>query len=216
MELLRRYLPGGRSLRILDVGCGAGLFFERLSELGSVQGVETDLTMRTSRPEIDDRIHWGPLETLSAHSTFDAVLMLDMLEHLPDPLPALRRARDLVAGRGFLLATVPAFRALWTNHDDLNEHFDRYTKGSFEKLLRAAGWRVMLMRYFFHWTFPVKLAVRMAEAVNPRRRAASGLPGIPSPPLNHALYLVSRLEQKLLTPIGVPLGSSLLAVATRG
>ena len=51
------------SSRILDVGCGAGLFFDRLSEFGGVQGVEADSTMKTGRPEIDNRIHWGTLES---------------------------------------------------------------------------------------------------------------------------------------------------------
>ena len=54
--------------------------------------------------------------------------MLDVLEHLPDPLPPLRRALALVGDRGVLVATVPAFRSLWTSHDDINEHFERYTK----------------------------------------------------------------------------------------
>ena len=97
-SILRRYLPSERSSRILDVGCGAGLFFDRLSEFGSVQGVETDSTMRTGRPEIDDRIHWGTLESFPGDRAFDAVLMLDVLEHLADPLPPLRRA--LRAGGG--------------------------------------------------------------------------------------------------------------------
>jgi len=215
VEVLRRYLPSQQSSRILDVGCGAGLFFERLSEFGSVRGVETDTTMKTGRPEIDDRIHWGTLQSFPAESTFDAILMLDVLEHLADPLPPLRRALGLVGDRGVLVATVPAFRSLWTSHDDINEHFERYTGRPFGELLRTAGWRVETLRYFFHWTFPAKLAVRLAESLRPPRNDAQDLPRIPPEPLNRALYLLSRLEQRSLGPVGVPFGSSLLAVATR-
>jgi SAM-dependent methyltransferase len=214
--ILQRRLPSDGSSRILDVGCGAGLFFGRLSEFGSVQGVETDATMRTGRPEIDDRIHWGTLDTFAAESRFDAVLMLDVLEHLADPLPPLRRAVALAADRGMLVATVPAFRALWTSHDDLNEHFERYSKRSFGKLLRQAGWRVETLHYFFHWTFPAKLAVRLLEWLSPRRDGAPELPRIPPMPVNRALYLLSRLEQGHLASARLPFGSSLLAVATRG
>jgi SAM-dependent methyltransferase len=214
--ILRRYLTSRSSYRILDVGCGAGLFFDRLSEFGTVCGVETDATMKTGRPEIDDRIHWGTLESFHADSTFDAVLMLDVLEHLADPLPPLRRALGLVANRGVLVVTVPAFRSLWTSHDDLNEHFERYTKRTFGELLRTAGWKVEMLQYFFHWTFPAKLAVRLVEAVRPARDGAPELPRIPPEPLNQTLFLLSRLEQRLLAPLGLPLGSSLLAVATRG
>jgi SAM-dependent methyltransferase len=215
VEVLRRYLPTQQSSRILDVGCGAGLFFERLSEFGAVQGVEADSSMKTGHPEIDDRIHWGTLQSFGTDSAFDAVLMLDVLEHLADPLPPLRRALALVRDRGVLVATVPAFRSLWTSHDDLNEHFERYTKRTFGKLLRAGGWRVELLQYFFHWTFPAKLAVRMIEAVRPAPDGAPDLPRIPPEPLNRTLYLLSRLEQRLLAPVGLP-GSSLLAIAKRG
>jgi SAM-dependent methyltransferase len=214
VEVLRRYLPSHQSSRILDVGCGAGLFFGRLSEFGSVRGVETDATMKTGRPEIDDRIHWGTLESFPADSTFDAILMLDVLEHLADPLPPLRRALGLAADRGVLVATVPAFRSLWTSHDAINEHFERYTRRPFGELLRTAGWRVETLRYFFHWTFPAKLAVRLVEAMRPARDTTPELPRIPPEPLNRTLYLLSRLEQRLLAPVGLP-GSSLLAVATR-
>jgi SAM-dependent methyltransferase len=216
VDVLRRRLPSGRSSRILDVGCGAGLFFERLSEFGSVRGVETDTTMRTGRPEIDDRIHWGTLESFPGDPRFDAVLMLDVLEHLADPLPLLRRALAMIADRGMLVATVPAFRSLWTSHDDLNEHFERYTKRTFGELLSRGGWRVEMLRYFFHWTFPAKLAVRLVESVRLRKDRAPEPPRIPPKPLNRALYLLSRLEQRHLVPVGLPFGSSLLAVATRG
>jgi len=215
VDVLRRHLPTRQSSRILDVGCGAGLFFDRLSEFGGVQGVEADSSMKTGRPEIDDRIHWGTLESFGTDSTFDVVLMLDVLEHLPDPLPPLRRALALVGARGVLVATVPAFRSLWTSHDDINEHFERYTRRPFGELLRTAGWRVELLQYFFHWTFPAKLAVRLVESLRPPRHDAQGLPRIPPEPLNRTLYLLSRLEQRSLAPVGVPFGSSLLAVATR-
>ena len=216
MSVLRHHLPDYRPCRILDVGCGAGLFFGRLSEFGTVYGIEADSTLRTGLSEIDDRIHWGTVDSFRAESSFDAVLMLDVLEHLADPLPPLRQALDLVEQRGVLVATVPAFPLLWTSHDVLNEHCRRYTKRTFGELLREAGWRVDALNYFFHWTFPAKLAVRVAESLGPGRRTTPELPRIPPPRLNRALYLMSRFEQNYLDSWRLPFGSSLLAVASRG
>ena len=48
--------------------------------------------------------------------------MLDVLEHLPNPVVYLRRAEELLDLRGNLLITVPAFSCLWTTHDELNHH----------------------------------------------------------------------------------------------
>jgi SAM-dependent methyltransferase len=213
VEILRQYLPRNGSSRILDVGCGAGLFFERLAEFGSVHGIETDQAMRTGRPNIDDRIHWGPLESFRPAASFDAILMLDVLEHLTDPVSQLRLSLDLIQPRGVLVATVPAFPLLWTNHDVLNEHVCRYTKETFRRLLEGEGWRADVLDYFFHWTFPAKLMLRLTESLPGRRGRLPKPARVPPTTLNRVLYGLSRFEQVYLRRWRIPFGSSLLAVA---
>ena len=39
---IRRLVAGATPVRILDVGCGAGLFFDRLAEFGHIEGIESD------------------------------------------------------------------------------------------------------------------------------------------------------------------------------
>ena len=63
-----------------------------------------------------------------------------------------------------MIITVPAFMALWTNHDVLNHHFIRYTKRDFRAVARQAGLQTQEERYLYHWTFPVKMGVRLMEA----------------------------------------------------
>jgi hypothetical protein len=53
---------------------------------------------------------------------------------------------------------------------------------------------------------------RLGEAVLHPRPAA---PRIPPSRINEWLYRLSRLEQRLLTPLGLPFGSSLLVVGRR-
>jgi SAM-dependent methyltransferase len=143
---------------------------------------------------------------------YSLVLMLDVIEHFPDPVAAVRRAVDLLAPDGILVATVPAFPLLWTTHDDLNHHVARYTRRSFRVLARDAGLRVERARYFFHWAFVGKLVVRLYETVV---RPPTAPPRLPPRGLNRLLYLLARLEQRLLTPLPVPFGSSLLVVGRR-
>src|SRR5260370_1313885 len=104
----------------------------------------------------------------------------------------------------------PAIPLLWTTHDDLNHHVARYTQRSFRALAREAGLRVERARYFFHWGFAAKLLVRLYEAAV---RPPPAPPRVPPRSLNRLLYLASRLEQRVLTPLSLPFGSSLLVVA---
>ena len=145
-------------------------------------------------------------------NAYALILMLDVLEHLADPLSALQHAVRLLDRQGKILLTVPAFNMLWTSHDDYNEHQTRYTRARFARLAADAGMRIDSARYFFHWTCPVKLAQRMKE------RLLRGVPApteIPPAWANRALYLASRLEQTVLRPFPIPFGSSLMVVGGR-
>ncbi len=216
VSVLDRHLPKGAHRRILDVGCAGGLFFERLAQFGEVHGVETDTTFRTGDAGIDSRIHWGPLEDYPASHPFTCVLMLDVLEHLTEPVAALRHARARLAPNGILVATVPAFQMLWTAHDEVNQHVRRYSRRALRSLLSEAGFRIEVLRYFFHWVFPAKLLVRATEALRSVGSEPTAIPTIPPSPVNKVLYAISRIEQASLGRLAVPFGSSLLAVASDG
>jgi 2-polyprenyl-3-methyl-5-hydroxy-6-metoxy-1,4-benzoquinol methylase len=215
ISVLTSRLPRPGTARILDVGCGSGLFFDRLQEFGEVRGVEADLSLRTGVPAIDDRIHWGPLESLASDSRFTCILMLDVLEHMLDPVSALREACARLEPAGFLLATVPAFQLLWTRHDDMNQHVRRYSKRSFRSLLGEVGLRAELSRYFFHWTFAAKLLVRAVETLRRPSSSATVIPKVPPAAINRALYALSRAEQSAFQRVPLPFGSSLLVLAVQ-
>lgn len=212
VETLRRYsLPRGPS-NILDIGCGDGLFFDRLTEFGEVEGVEPFAELVDPANPYRDRIYTVPFdEAFRPGKEYSLILMLDVLEHLEKPNAALRHVSALLKPGGRLVVTVPSFKALWTNHDVLNHHFTRYTKSSFRDVLRGTGLQITEERYLYHWTCPLKLGVRVAESF---LRIRPKPPKIPSALINEVLYRVSRLEQKTLTSLPMPFGSSLLVVAT--
>jgi SAM-dependent methyltransferase len=108
-------LPGGNA-RILDIGCGAGgLGLTRGSRPGwRLTGVERD-AIRAARARAGggyERILDGSLEDalprLGAEGArFDAIVFADVLEHVEDPVAALRAARVLANANALLLAVVP-------------------------------------------------------------------------------------------------------------
>jgi SAM-dependent methyltransferase len=195
---------------ILDVGCGDGLLFPVLRRFGEPEGIEPEAGAVTEEGRSGGTIHVAPFDAaVRPGRRYGLVLFLDVLEHLPDDAGALALARDLLAPGGVVLVTVPAFRLLWTAHDDLNRHQRRYTRASLRRAAAAAGLLPVADRYFFHWVFAAKLAVRAAERL---RGARPEVPGVPAEPWNRLLVAASRAEERLLRPLRLPFGGSVLAV----
>jgi len=198
---------------ILDVGCGDALFFDALSNLGDVEGVEPDATLVTPNGPHRARIHVGPFDrSFAPGKRYGLMLMLDVVEHMPDPDAALAYAYSLLEPGGTLLVTVPAFMTLWTRHDVLNRHYTRYTRATFAALARRTGFTVVSSRYFYHWLYPAKLATRALEAI---RRGEPRPPRVPARWLNRVLYVLSRAEQRLSRAVPLPFGSSLLVIVRK-
>lgn len=205
--IAREWNDGARA--ILDVGCGDGFIFPRLARFGDVEGVEPDRRLVTGRSE--RVIHTVPFEAFTAAKRYSLILMLDVLEHLADPIGALRRCRDLLEPDGRLLLTVPAFEALWTAHDDLNHHVTRYRRATLRAVVDEAGLELDDARYLFHWVAAAKIWVRLVEALGTTRASP---PSVPPAPVNRALYGMCRLEHRVLGPLRLPFGSSLLATCS--
>lgn len=212
---LKRYLAASSAKSILDVGCGDGLFFNRLRQFGNAEGVEAAAELVSPNGPNRPQITVAPFDrSFQPGKKYDVILMLDVLEHLDAPEEAMRHALSLLENDGLLFVTVPAFRLLWTNHDRLNQHRTRFTKASFTQLAISAGIEIVAIRYFFFWLFPVKLVVRIAQLILGREPR---IPRVPSSRINRFLYTFSRAEEKLARNLSphLPFGSSLFVVARR-
>jgi 2-polyprenyl-3-methyl-5-hydroxy-6-metoxy-1,4-benzoquinol methylase len=205
-QILRHTTPA----RILDVGCGAGLFFDALDPFGRVEGIESDRAAVEQSGRWRERIHLGDIETYTSSGRFDLILMLDVLEHVDGPATMLRRAADLLAPNGQLLVTVPAFDALWTSHDDLNGHVKRYAANEVRRLMQAADLDVIGARYLFQSLTLPKLLVRAKEALI---ASPAVVPRVPPRLLNATLQTWFRCENAIAGSL--PFGSSVMAVARR-
>jgi len=206
-----RLLGTRRNARVLDIGCGDGVLFPFLSGFGEVEGIEPDPQVISPVCPWRDRIQVRPFdESFGAARPYALILMLDVLEHLEDAPGALRHAAGLLEDGGHLLVTVPAFRALWTHHDELNHHLTRFTKRELASAVRDAGLDILTSWYLFQWLFFAKLAQRLREAF-------TGPPPpeeVPASFLNSALYRMCRAEQAVAGRV-MPFGSALIAVIGR-
>ena len=62
-------------------------------------------------------------------------------------------------------------------------------------------------RDLFQWRAPAKLAMRAVEAV---RKPVPRAPSVPPEPLNTALRIISRIQERVTSVIPVPWGGSLM------
>jgi 2-polyprenyl-3-methyl-5-hydroxy-6-metoxy-1,4-benzoquinol methylase len=213
LNVLRAHRPPRGWGRILDVGCGDGLFFKALAEFGEVEGVESAPDLVDPELVGSGRVHVCSFDrTFQPGKRYSLILMLDVLEHLADPAGALQHALTLLEPDGTLLATVPAFNLLWTNHDVLNAHFTRYTKRAFHDLALQAGLRIESARYLFQWLFPAKLAARLGQRLFHTQPKP---PGVPPRWINGALYQLSRLEERIVGSVPWPFGGSLMVLGSK-
>ena len=151
-ERLAPKLP--RSGRALDVGCAAGFSMRVLAERGfEVFGIEPSAAIRTVAVERfgTGRIHGGSLDDAPyPAASFDLIVMWDVLEHLPDPIAALRRARELLAPQARLVIETQNIKALaarvlgrrWT-HFKHEEHLLHFSRATLRKALQSAGFELV-------------------------------------------------------------------------
>lgn len=93
------------SARILDVGCGDGFHVRLLRKFGRpgwrVEGVDADVRAVGAARAHGLDIHLGDVHDVDLPlSSYDLILLIMTVEHLPDPLDALHRIRELLRPGG--------------------------------------------------------------------------------------------------------------------
>ena len=95
--------------RILDLGCGTGGVLQHLQGLGDAVGLDpAPEAARYCRRRALPMVLGSGLELPFADGSFDAVLALDVIEHVPDDVAMLREARRVLRPGGTLVVTVPS------------------------------------------------------------------------------------------------------------
>jgi SAM-dependent methyltransferase len=216
-ELLEVLLaPVAAGSRMLDLGCGTGGILRGWMERMRCVGVDrSPLALRICRSKGFRHVVRGDLQHPPFESgRFDALILMDVLEHIEDDLGFLVDAARLCAPDGCLVISVPAFQILWSRHDETFEHYRRYRAPQLRRLLERAGLAELRITYTNALVFPLAAPWRFLSqrlGVAPRHDFFT-LPRW----LNQLLVALYRLEAWLLRRTDLPFGLSVVAIARPG
>jgi SAM-dependent methyltransferase len=208
-------LPPVRVGRVLDAGCGSGRTLDMLRPWGQLSGIDLDPdAVAAARSRGHDDIRHCPIEELPwDDGTFELITCLDVLEHTHDDVRALRELKRVLAPEGVIVATVPAYEALWSHHDDSHQHRRRYRRSSLSRVARLAGLEVERTTYFNSILLGPIAAVRLLQRAR-RSKPPTGTDYDLTPEiLNGFLAQVMGAEARVVERgRRLPFGLSLLAV----
>lgn len=223
------------SLQILDIGCGTGANLPLLRSCAGNRGWVTamdfsPLALQFARGQLPSDglatnlslLQGDALHLPFCSDSFDAVTMLDVLEHLGDDALALREVRRVLRPGGALVMSVPAYQKLWSAHDEALHHFRRYEYHGLHRLLRKSGFSVDKLSFAMSMMPPIAwLWRRLILPFKPRRprdatRHSQGavLPDVP-PAFNRALIRYLEAEGRTIARRPLRFGTSLVAVAVK-
>lgn len=207
-----------RDIEILEIGCSGGVLIEFLKRQGftRLHGIDNDekaieICMRRGIQEVGVA---DAQETGFKDKQFDVLIASDVLEHIKDEDKALLEWYRILKPGGKLIIFVPAFKFLWSTHDEVNRHFRRYSKEGLVKTSEKNGFKTEKVSYWnFSLFFPISL-VRLSQKIlsGNRKRASDQLFEF-NTFMNKILEYMLRLENKFLSAgINLPLGASLFII----
>jgi SAM-dependent methyltransferase len=114
LRITGRYVRLQQSSNVLDVGCGAGTFLERVRTDYGAHVVGVDFVDLSKQPALQKTgFHCGLFyDQAIGRSRFDLITMWHFLEHDYDPLRSLEHARDALKADGRLIIEVPRLDSL--------------------------------------------------------------------------------------------------------
>jgi SAM-dependent methyltransferase len=168
--------------RLLEIGCGAGLFLAAAGRAGwQASGIEVSpVAVAFCRDTLGVEVVECDAEQMPATTApFDVVVMFDVIEHLFEPMAVLGAVRSILRPGGMLVITTPNFNALsrlvlgrqWAILSPL-EHLFYFSEPTLRRALTRHGFAdIRFVRRYGPWSMWDTMNPRSTHAPNSRRAA---------------------------------------------
>ena len=166
IRTIARHKPSGR---LLDVGAGSGILVEEAQKAGfESDGVEPSTALQTRAVSLGLPVYGGVLPHQATPGPYDVVTVVDVIEHVDDPVGLMRNVADTLADDGICLVVTPDVKSVAARIMGMKwwhfriAHIGYFDKQTLSKCMSGAGLEVVEMRRP-SWYFPVSyLLVRLS------------------------------------------------------
>jgi len=212
------------SPRILNIGIATGATSIMLQKYGEVTSLEYDKDCcEFVREQCKlDVIQGSMTELPFTDNEYDLVCAFDVVEHIEDDSTAIAELKRVMKSTGNFFLTVPAFMILWSEHDEINHHFRRYTRANFKELLKEQSLTPHYMSYFNSILFLPIAVVRVFQNIFTKKNKLapeqkSDFDGMNSSSIINSILKAIFLLEKPLISLGIrlPVGISVMAIGSK-
>lgn len=161
---LLRDLQGLRATsgRLLELGAGLGYFLDEARPyFAQRRGVELSPKAAESAARLADAPVHQDIEAIEDEARFDCIVALHVIEHVPEPLPFVRKLATLLAPGGMLVLAAPHMGSVWRQvmgrrwpSFKYPEHLTFFDAATFKRLFADAGFATQKRLPYLH-DFPL-------------------------------------------------------------
>ncbi len=210
-SLLRPYVKGA----VLDVGSGFGVIPKQFERTRVTKLILTDIGPEMLRLLQKERFPVNDCETIELditsdsslkrfpHREIDVVTCVNVLEHIPDDVAALRHMYELLKPGGHAVIFVPALQGIYGTLDKCVGHVRRYRRSSLRPAMEKAGFVVERAQYMnmlgiATWFLAGRVRKYKRFSVRGCRRLdrvvpiLKGVEKVLRPPIGQSLLMVGR------------------------
>ncbi len=169
IERIKSFFTGKKQGKILDIGCGPGIFLSEADRRGfDAWGVD----LSTNSIEFARRkfglknVFQMRVEEITnsfPENSFDVITMFDVLEHVADPSKAIGIVDGKLKRGGYLVLTLPIIdfpgakimNKRW--HALIPSHLNYFSKNALKLFFEPRGFEIVKINYYGHYFSPLYL-----------------------------------------------------------